>query len=70
MLKISNLTAIVQFQVGPPLENQAVTKQIVAASSFTLNTNLNTTPIYLFSAPYGRHLCSCSCVHILCSNYG
>lgn len=27
-------------QVGPPLKNQAVTKQIVAAISFALNTNL------------------------------
>ena len=27
-------------QVGPPLKYQAVTKQIVAAISFALNTNL------------------------------
>ena len=37
-------------QVGPLLRNQAVTKQIVAAFSFTLNTNLNTTPRQLVSA--------------------
>ena len=29
--------------VGPPLENQAVTNLLVAAFSFALNTNLNTT---------------------------
>jgi len=56
--------------VGPPLKNQAVTKQIVAAFSFILNTNLNTTPIYLISTTYGRYLCSCPCVQILCSTYG
>lgn len=33
-----------QLQVGPPVKNQAVTNTIVAAFSFTLNTNLNTTP--------------------------
>ena len=36
-------------QVGPLLKNQAVTKQIVAAFSFTLNTNLNTSPRQLIS---------------------
>ena len=37
-------------QVGPPLKNQAVTKRIVAAFSFILNTNLNTTLAQLISA--------------------
>ena len=37
-------------QVGPLIRNQAVTKQIVAAFSFALNTNLNTTPRQLISA--------------------
>lgn len=49
-------------QVGPPPESQAVTKQLVAAFSFPLNTNLNTTPHQLISGPYGIHLCSCPCV--------
>lgn len=39
-------------QVGPPSGNQVVTKRIVAAFSFVLNTNLNTTPrqhnVYVF----------------------
>ena len=34
-------------QVGPPSENQAVTKQIVAAFSFALNTNLNGSAYYM-----------------------
>ena len=42
-------------QVGPPLESQAVTKQLVAAFSFTLNTNLNTTPRQLLSSRFGIH---------------
>ena len=37
-------------QVGPLLKNQAVTNPLVAAFSFTLNTNLNTTPRQLISA--------------------
>ncbi|WP_290394223.1 hypothetical protein, partial [uncultured Duncaniella sp.] len=41
--------------MGPPLENQAVTKQIVAAFSFALNTNLNTTPRQLISSRFGIH---------------
>ena len=56
---------MVQAQVGPPSENQAVTKQIVAAFSFALNTNLNTTPRQLVSAANGSRLCSYSCVQIL-----
>ena len=36
--------------MGPHLRDQAVTKQIVAAFSFALNTNLNTTPEQLISA--------------------
>ena len=43
--------------VGPLIENQAVTKQIVAAFSFALNTNLNTTPRQLISgATDSRHV--------------
>jgi hypothetical protein len=42
-------------QVGPPPESQAVTKQLVAAFSFTLNTNLNTTPRQLLSSRFGIH---------------
>ena len=42
-------------QVGPPLESQAVTKRIVAAFSFALNTNLNTTPRQLISGRFGIH---------------
>ncbi|WP_303034522.1 hypothetical protein, partial [uncultured Duncaniella sp.] len=57
-------------QVGPPLKNQAVTKPTVAAFSFALNTNLNTTPRQLIAGPYGIHLCSCPCVQILGSDYG
>ena len=41
-------------QVGPPLRNQAVTNQIVTAFSFTLNTNLNTTPRQLVSSSSPR----------------
>ena len=55
--------------MGPLLRNQAVTTTIAAAFSFTLNTNLNTTPSQLISGPYGIHLCSCPCVQILCSNH-
>ena len=54
--------------MGPLLRNQAVTKQIVAAFSFTLNTNLNTTSRQLISGAIGTPLCSCLCVQILCSN--
>ncbi len=44
-------------QVGPPLKNQAVTKRIVAAFSFILNTNLNTTLAQLISAAIdSRHV--------------
>ncbi len=43
--------------MGLPIENQAVTKQIVAAFSFTLNTNLNTTPAQLISCAIdSRHV--------------
>ena len=56
-------------QVGPPLESQAVTKRIVAAFSFALNTNLNTTPRQLIAGANGSPLCSHSCVQILCSNH-
>ena len=48
---------MVQAQVGPLLKNQAVTKRIVAAFSFTLNTNLNTTLAQLISAAIdSRHV--------------
>lgn len=57
--------SLVQAQVGPLLKNQAVTKQIVAAFSFTLNTNLNTTQRQLDSGATGTPLCSCPCVHAL-----
>ena len=41
--------------MGPHLRDQAVTKQIVAAFSFALNTNLNTTPRQLLSGCFGIH---------------
>ncbi len=41
--------------MGPPLKNQAVTKPTVAAFSFALNTNLNTTPHQLISAAIDSH---------------
>ena len=56
--------------VGPLIENQAVTNLLVAAFSFALNTNLNTTRLQLVSGTTGTPLCSCPCVQILCSNYG
>ena len=59
--------SLVQAQVGPLLKNQAVTRRIVAAFSFPLNTNLNTTPRQCASAANGSY-----CVHapfqILCSH--
>lgn len=59
---------MVQAHVGPPSENQAVTSALVAAFSFALNTNLNTTPRQLHFSHFCRPLCSCFCVQIIASN--